>query len=67
MVIPVMDYDSNGWWYANTTSTYYKSEWQLINRRWYYFNPDGYAVTGRQEFGGMYVTDASGAQAVVEF
>lgn len=75
--------DSNGWWYADSKSTYYKSEWKLINHHWYYFNPDDYAVTGWQEIGGkwyyfeptaghayecaMYVTDASGAQAVGEF
>ena len=74
--------DNNGWWYADTASTYYTG-WQHINHHWYYFNSDGYAVTGWQEIDGewfyfeprvghayecaMYVTDKSGVQVVGEF
>lgn len=77
------NHNNNGWWYADTTSTYYKSEWQLINQHWYYFNSDGYAVTGWSEIDGnwyyfeptaghplecaMYVTNEKGVQMVGEF
>lgn len=72
------NHDNNGWWYADTPTTYYKACWKLINHHWYYFNSDGYAVTGWQEIGGkwyyfepraghelecaLYVTDKDGAQ-----
>lgn len=77
------NHDSSGWCYADSKTTYLKSGWQLINHHWYYFNPDGYALTGWQEIGGkwycfdhragheyecaMYVTYSSGAQVVGEF
>ena len=44
--------DDKGWWYADTKHTYAKEKWMCINRRWYYFNEDGYAVTGFQEIDG---------------
>lgn len=45
-------HDQNGWWYADTPNTYYKSCWKIINRHKYYFNPDGYAVTNWQVIDG---------------
>lgn len=76
-------HDDNGWWYADTESTYYKNCWQNINGHRYYFNQDGYAVTDWQEIGGkwyyfepcaghplecaLYVTDALGVQLPGEF
>lgn len=76
-------HDSNGWWYADTESTYYRSCWKVINGHKYYFNADGYAVTNWQELGGkwyyfepraghplecaLYVTDRDGVQNVGEF
>lgn len=75
--------DSNGWWYADTNTSYYKAGWHLINHHWYYFNPDGYAVTNWQQIDGnwyyfeptaghplecaMYVSDSNGVQKVGEF
>ncbi len=75
--------DDNGWWYANTTTSYHKAGWQLINHHWYYFNSDGYAMTGWQEICGdwyyfepraghplecaMYVSDQDGKQRIGEF
>lgn len=72
--------DDNGWWYADTEHTYAKSRWMLINRCWYWFNADGYAVTGYQVIDGaayffnpvpgdpkecaMMVTDAQGVLEV---
>ncbi|MFT4107870.1 MAG: N-acetylmuramoyl-L-alanine amidase [Lacrimispora sp.] len=77
------NYDKNGWWYADTNTSYYKSCWQIINGHKYYFNPDGYALTGWQEIGGkwyyfepraghplecaLYITDKEGVQYIGEF
>ena len=30
--------DANGWWYADTTDTYLKSCWKVINGHKYYFS-----------------------------
>lgn len=43
--------DSNGWWYADSETTYYQDTWKIINKHKYYFNKDGYAVKGWQEIG----------------
>lgn len=38
--------ESDGrWWYADTTSTFCKSDWKAINNNWYYFDDEGYTVT----------------------
>lgn len=36
--------DDKGWWYADTTTTYYKSRWAEIDGSWYYFKEDGYIM-----------------------
>ena len=75
--------DKNGWWYADSKTTYYKSCWQIINGHKYYFNPDGYAVIGWQVIDGqdfyfepraghklecaLYVSDQDGAQGIGGF
>lgn len=75
--------NKNGWWYADTNTTYYKSCWQIINHHKYYFNPDGYAVTGWQKIDddwyyfeptaghdlecALYKSDGRGAQEPAEF
>lgn len=74
------NHDNNGWWYADTKNTYYKSCWQIINGHKYHFNPDGYALTGWQEIDGkwyyfepraghplecaLYVSDKDGVQLI---
>lgn len=76
-------HDTNGWWYANDKTSYYKAGWQVINKHKYYFNQDGYAVTNWQVIDekdyyfepraghelecALYVSDASGAQRIGEF
>lgn len=76
-------HDNNGWWYADTKSTYLKNCWDTINGHRYYFNKDGYAVTNWQEINNkwyyfepraghplecaLYVTDESGAQDIGVF
>lgn len=75
--------DDDGWWYADTVNTYYKSTWKTINGHKYYFNAHGYAFTGWHQIGGdwyyfeptvgddyecaLYVTNANGVQAVGKF
>lgn len=44
--------DDVGWWYADTTKTYYADTWAVINGCWYWFDEEGYAVTGAQTIGG---------------
>lgn len=77
------NHDENGWYFADTKSTYYKSCWQVINGHKYYFNPDGYALTGWQVIDGkdyyfepraghdlecaLYVSDQAGAQYIGAF
>lgn len=70
--------DEAGWWYANTETTYFASCWEIINHHWYYFDINGYIMTGWntidgkkyyfEEFdqnlkGAMYASDENGAQA----
>lgn len=40
------DQDSTGWWYQNDDGTYPASKWVTIDEKQYYFNADGYMVTG---------------------
>ena len=70
--------DENGWWYANTETSYYQSEWAIINGHKYYFNDHGYAVKDWQLIDGnwyyfeprenhdlecaLYVSDTNGVQ-----
>lgn len=37
--------DGKGWWYANSTTTYYKEQWAKIKDKWYYFDKEGYTVS----------------------
>lgn len=80
---PGWNHDDNGWYYADTTTTYYKSCWKIINGHKYYFNPDGYALTGWHVIDGkdyyfepraghelecgLYVSDHDGVQYIGEF
>lgn len=77
------NHDRNGWWYADSKTSYYKFCWQIINGHKYYFNKDGYAVTDWQEIDGkdyyfepraghelecaLYVSDQGGAQHIGSF
>lgn len=39
--------DSRGWWYEHGDGTYKRDCWWMPERGvWYYFKPDGYALTG---------------------
>ena len=38
--------DGRGWWYCNKDGSYTTNGWQEIDSKWYYFNSEGYMVTG---------------------
>ena len=54
--------DDNGWWYADTTTTYYKSRWAEIDGDWYYFKEDGYIMANewKMDSTGTYYLGADG-------
>ena len=55
--------DDIGKWYATGTNTgeYFANGWHVIDRHWYFFNSDGYVLTGMQMINGkMYYLQADG-------
>jgi hypothetical protein len=72
--------DGNGWWFADTENTYLKKTWTVIDHHWYYFDAEGYVLTGWQTIdgkryylqegnedhleGACWRSDGSGAQSV---
>ena len=36
----------NRWWYRHSDGSYTTSNWEFINGKWYYFDTDGWMVTG---------------------
>ena len=36
------------WWYCNSNRTFTRGTWQKINYKWYYFDENGYMLTGWQ-------------------
>ena len=38
--------NSKGWWYDDTSGWTAKNQWQKINGNWYFFDANGYMVTG---------------------
>ncbi len=77
--VPNAWYNTNGrWWYADSETTWLHDTWKDINHHRYYFDSEGYAVTGWQTIDGnkyffenepghslecaLYVTDENGVQ-----
>ncbi len=56
---------SNGrWWYQNPDGSYPTNTWQLIDNEWYYFDAEGWMVTGWEYIGGRwYYMNPSGTMA----
>ena len=38
--------DNIGWWLKRSDNTYPKSQWELVDGNWYWFDSSGYMVTG---------------------
>ncbi len=73
--------DDKGWWYADTVNTYLSKTWATIKHHRYYFDANGYMVTGWQNIdgkayyfqegedcnlqGALWVSDTVGAQAAM--
>ena len=38
--------NAKGWWYENADGTYPANKWQSIGGKWYYFDANGYMVSG---------------------
>jgi hypothetical protein len=51
--------DNTGWWYQNEDGSYPKSAWQLIDRKYYYFNEVGYMLSNTTTPDG-YQVDSNG-------
>ena len=47
--------DGERWWYQNANGTWPANAWMLINHYWYLFGPDGYMLTGWQQWDGTAV------------
>lgn len=45
--------DGDGWRYRYADGSFAKSTWYIINNKWYYFDYDGYMLTGWQTIGGF--------------
>lgn len=54
--------DSTGWWYAYSTSAYYKDCWQYLSyngvKDWYYFKSNGYIATDTWVDANNYVNES---------
>lgn len=40
-------HNETGWWYEEENGGYIKTDWKLINGKWYYFGEDGYLYTNK--------------------
>ena len=53
--------DGNRWWYRHADGSYAKSDWEMIDGKWYYFDPAGWMTTGWQLVkGSWYYLSGSG-------
>lgn len=57
--------DEKGYWWQEEDGTYPKNEWKKIKNSWYYFDEEGYRVTGLHEINGhKYYFHEDGKMAV---
>lgn len=45
---------SGRWWYKHYDGSYTRNNWELIEGKWYYFDADGWMVTGWLNLGGTW-------------
>ena len=54
---------SGRWWYRHADGSYTRSEWEYIGGKWYYFDQNGWMVTGWQKVkGSWYYMESNGAR-----
>ena len=53
---------SGRWWYRHADGSYTRSGWEYIGSKWYYFDQNGWMVTGWQKVkGSWYYMESNGA------
>ena len=54
---------SGRWWYRHADGSYTRSGWEYIGGKWYYFDQNGWMVTGWQKVSGSwYYMESNGAR-----
>jgi len=54
---------SGRWWYCHGDGTYTRSDWEYIGNKWYYFDQNGWMITGWQKVSGSwYYMESNGAR-----
>ena len=54
---------SGRWWYRHGDGTYTRSDWEYIGNKWYYFDQNGWMITGWQKVSGSwYYMEGNGAR-----
>ena len=54
---------SGRWWYRHGDGTYTRSDWEYIGNKWYYFDQNGWMITGWQNVSGSwYYMESNGAR-----
>lgn len=54
---------SGRWWYRHGDGTYTRSDWEYIGNKWYYFDQNGWMITGWQKVSGSwYYMESNGAR-----
>ena len=54
---------SGRWWYRHGDGTYTRSDWEYIGNKWYYFDQNGWMITGWQKVkGSWYYMESNGAR-----
>ena len=54
---------SGRWWYRHADGSYTRSGWEYIGSKWYYFDQNGWMITGWQKVkGSWYYMESNGAR-----
>lgn len=54
---------SGCWWYRHGDGSYTRSDWEYIGNKWYYFDQNGWMITGWQKVSGSwYYMESNGAR-----
>lgn len=57
--------DNRGWWLKRADNSYPRTQWELVDGKWYWFDNNGYMVTGWKYIGyKWYYLNSDGSMAV---